>query len=271
MKHNKKRNVGIIFDLLLKEYISSNDDSKKSLIEGIILKFFKANSILLKEYTFYNVLSSIRGMNERDSERYLSIIKEEFKKIDKTSSEKSLNDLREEISKQFGKSFYDNFIPTYKVYATIYGILNETSQNSIEKFELENKILDLMRTQQEEQKKAYILEHLDIITYNQYCKKFNEKYTNLSEGQKNLLQKYIHAMDNDIDFVLVLNEELHQCKKVLNERLAVEKDPILVEKINKTLDEIKNFGSKNKIINEDFEFVLNLQDVCNVLKESETK
>lgn len=268
MKHNKKRNVGIIFDLLLKEYVSSNEDSKKNLIENIILKFFKENSILLKEYTFYNVLSSMRGMNERDSERYLTIIKEEHKKIDKNLIEKNLNELKEEISKQFGKTFYNNFIPTYKVYATIYGILNETTENSIEKFELENKILDLMRGQ-DEQKKSYIVEHLDIITYNQYVKKFNEKYTELSESQKNLLQKYIHSIDNDVDFILTINEELHQCKNILNESLKKEKDPELVEKINKTLSEIKEFNTKTKIVNEDFEFILNLQEVCSLLKEAE--
>lgn len=268
MKHNKKRNVGVIFDLLLKECISSTDESRKNLAEEIILKYFNTNSILLKEYMFYNVLSSVRGMSERDSERYLSIIKEEFNKLDKQVVENKLLQLKEEISKNFGKSFYDSFIPTYKVYATIYGILNETSENSIEKFQLENKILDLMQGH-DEHKKTYILEHLDIITYNQYVKKFNEKYIDLSPEQKSLLEKYIHSINNDVDFVITLNEELGRCRSLLEKRSSVEKDNSLLEKINKTLNELKQFGNKKKITNEDFEFILNLQEVCNLLENSE--
>lgn len=265
MKHNKKKNIGIIFDLLLKEYYSCSDDNKKIIIESIIFKYFNSKSILLKEYNCYNVLSSVRGMNERDSERYLNIIKEEYKNLNHEENEKQLSLLKEDISKHLGKEFYDNFTTSYKVYATIYGVLNETCENSLEKFELENKILDLMRSE-DVKKTNYIVEHSDILTYNTYCKKFNSKYLSLNENQKLLFEKFIKSIDDDVDFTLTLNEELHNCKKILEERIKIEKDSKLIERINETLKEITNFNSKNKITNEDFEFVLNLQEVCGYIK-----
>ncbi len=265
MKHNKKKNIGIIFDLLLKEYVSCSDDSRKIIIENIILRFFNSSSLLLKEYTLYNVLSSVRGMNDRDSERFLSIIKEEYKKLDHEKNDKQLSLLKEELSSLFGKSFYDSFISNYKIYATIYGVLNETYENSIERFELENKVLDLMRGE-DVQRKMYVLEHLDIIVYNQYVRKFNEKYKTLKESQIKLLNKYISCMNDDVDFVLEINEELKKCKNVLSEKIKTENDSLLVEKINKTLEEVKLFENKKKIIGEDFEFILGLQEICQMLE-----
>lgn len=264
MKHNKKRNIGIIFDLLLKEYFSNSKDNKiKS--ENIILKYFNPSSILLKEYNLYNILSSIRGMGERDSERYLTHIKHEFNNLDKVLVDEQLKLLKEDINKNFSREFYNNFIENYKVHATIYGILNETSESSIEKFELENKVLDLMRSQDD--KKSFILEHSDTIVYNQYCKKFNEKYTGLNENQKNLMDKYIKSIDNDIDFVLSLNEELMNAKDILTERLKTEKSTRLKEKITDTLSQINEFKKIKKISDKDFEFVLELQNVIEHLKE----
>ncbi len=259
MKHNKKKNIAIIFDLLLKEYYSENDINRKTLLESIIFKYFNKNSVLLKEYNLYNVLSSIRGMNEKDSERYLSNIKEEFNKLDRQNIEKNINLLKEDISKNLGKEFYDKFTPNYKVYATIFGLLNETYETAHEKFELENKILDLMRMQ-EIQPKAYILEHSDIIIYNQYCKKFNEKYSTLLECQKKLIYEFINS--ENVDLMITLNEELSNCKNILIEFKKQQKDSKVLEKINLTLEQINEFKNKKQLIEEDFEFILELQEVC---------
>ena len=66
MKHNKKRNVGIIYELLLSNITNNLLEGKKSkakITTKIIEKHFKKGTELYKEFRLFNALSKSHVTN----------------------------------------------------------------------------------------------------------------------------------------------------------------------------------------------------------------
>ena len=66
MKHNKKRNVGIVYEMLLK-YISNNliegDRRKAKVATRILEKYYASGTQINKEYRLYNALTNTKITN----------------------------------------------------------------------------------------------------------------------------------------------------------------------------------------------------------------
>ena len=98
---------------------------------------------------------------------------------------------------------------------------------------------------------------IDNIVYKQIIKKFNQQYSNsLIEEQKTLFTKYILSYaDNNIDFVVYLNEEIGRIRNIISKSKSVDQESkdALFDKIN----ELKNKPVDKYMI----ESVLNFQSL----------
>jgi len=113
-KHNKKRNVGIVYELLLK-YISSN------LIEGnkveakkatkIIEMNFRKGTELYKEFRLFNALATSKVSNTHTVASILSEAKNAARKFNLKKLDREKSNLIKDINYKLDKNFFYESLP----------------------------------------------------------------------------------------------------------------------------------------------------------------
>ena len=104
------------------------------------------------------------------------------------------------------------------------------------------------------------------MTYKILVDKFNKKYKNLNESQKDLLKKYINNISNTNymkDFVI---NEVKKVKNTLNEHSDLVSDKVTKIKLVEAINQLKNL-TKGKVVTE--KQVLKLMRYYELVKEIE--
>ena len=86
VKHNKKRNVGIIYELLVSNmanFLLIDDRSRANKIKEIIESHFHSSTELFKEYRVFKALTKNDYDNDYHAISILSEVKKDFKNINK--------------------------------------------------------------------------------------------------------------------------------------------------------------------------------------------
>lgn len=216
VKHNKIRNTGILFELLVRKITSdalenrSNDTAVKLMKE-----YFNSKTELGKELILYRSFFNAQQLSETKAFELINVLISQRKKLNEVALNTQKYKLIREIKNNYDlKEFLNARIPSYKVYASVYkvfdGAVNEIQDfNEIEgmveaKFtiveHLSGKIVN------KEIKKDTALfetvknqeEDLRLLTYKILMEKFNQKYVDLSDKQKNLLREYIYNVSNSV-------------------------------------------------------------------------
>ena len=198
-RHNKKRNVGLIYEQLilrLSRALVENDDSKVAIIKTILEKKFSKNTHLHKEFRLFNALATTRGVPESLATRILgeaqkAAITHDIEKLD---NEKSL--LIKEINHQINESdFYNQRIGDYTIYATIQQVLNGWRNNDPDVSTLakhEAKVHQwLCSDAVVEDISSHKTEGINDLTVQVLESKFSKKFgRSLNENQRKLLGYY---------------------------------------------------------------------------------
>ena len=77
LKHNKIKNVGVLFELLTRQITSdtlNGTKERKSPAISILKENFKKDSILLKEYNLYKALQKQKYKTEGKAEKFIDIV-----------------------------------------------------------------------------------------------------------------------------------------------------------------------------------------------------
>ena len=80
-----------------------------------------------------------------------------------------------------------------------------------------------------------------ILSYKILLEKFNEKYTNLTSNQKNVLKEYINSISNSNEFNKFVNSKLPTLKKSLKSRVKNVKDEVLRIKLTEAINCVDKF------------------------------
>lgn len=203
-KHNKKRNVGLIHEQLVRfaseKLIEKKPDLANQTID-LVVKHFSKSSELLKEFKLFNALIYTRVDDVFKARRIIEESKRlaaqhNFKKLD---SEKT--NLIKEINVTFDdNNFYNQKVSDYKLFATVQTLLNEwrgickLSPDEIVEYEsiLEN---HLLRSQNNEC--LTLAENADPLVLSLMIEKFNAKYSeNLTNDQKRIIEAKISGDNN---------------------------------------------------------------------------
>ena len=120
--HNKKRNVGIIYEQLvlkLSKALVENDKKTFRDTKKIIKKYFKKDSELYKEHRLVNSLADFQTKQNS----VIPVILEETKKatwrINERRLDREKSRLIRDINETFGKSFYSARVSNYRDYKNI--------------------------------------------------------------------------------------------------------------------------------------------------------
>tara|TARA_B100000674_G_scaffold489222_1_gene502817 strand:+ start:2756 stop:3619 length:864 start_codon:yes stop_codon:yes gene_type:complete len=256
-KHNKKRNVGIIYELLLRHMsncLIEKDYKNLSIATKLIEKRFHKKSELYKEFRLFNAIANTHIDKTELISGVLTEAKAACKNINKAKLIKEKSALIKDINYNIkDRNFYYRNIPNYVDYANIQNLLNEWQKinPSITKLvEFESKIIDWLKKPKESSSLNNISETLennnksDKLVFKIMSEKFNKKYNSLNAMQKEIIKNYAFYKEKNSN---LLKETLVENKKMcLKEIDLFEKNnsnKFLSNKINTVKDKIMELNT----------------------------
>lgn len=271
--HNKKRNIGIIYDQMIstlcESYIKNDQDSVKKIIE-IIKENFKKGTQLQKELQFFNSFLKTRDISSSLSAMIISEAKNACRNhFNQEVLDLEKSKLIKQLNYSFGKGkIFEKKVLNYKMYATIQTLLNEWRKDNpdfsdIVTYELSlNEWLTSKENVINEQKSTF--NDIDDITLKLMNDKFNKKYKNLTETQENLIKNYITSIDTNnnklVEELINLKEStlhlLNQYKNSCDNKYVLDKCDNIFENINNldcnnlSEDNLKRFLTAAKLKDE---------------------
>ena len=238
LKHSKYKNTGILFEMLVRKLTSETMSSDKTVTVDIIKKYFGKNTELAKELQLYNSLIKEQHKTEARALDFIRTIRESYARLNQSALKRQRYNLVKEISENFVfERVAKIHINNYKALASIYMLFEyKDSDNPKRLMECKNAVLEhTLLTEKKKPAKPTLIEEFSkqekatrLLTYKIMIDKFNDKYSVLSESQKQLLNKYITNV-NDTE---ALREYVSKVIPTLKKRLA-EHDKHITEKVTK--------------------------------------
>ena len=200
--HNKKRNVGIIYEQLLATAAKGIVENKQPLThraQSIIKRFYKEGTEIYREHRLFK---AIVEPEIKDGSLATKIL-EEAKKAARTHNvqrlEREKSRLIKEINHSFGKAFYAQHVKNYTDYATVQTLLNDWRLWNNADFNrvtlYENKVHSILTSSKETP--SILKEHdkeVDNLVVQVMTDKFNDKYgKQLTDVQQMLIKQYVFA------------------------------------------------------------------------------
>ena len=263
IKHSKYKNTGILFELLVRQATSDLMSKKDPQAVKIIKKYF-TNTELNREYNLYNTVLNSPKLNETKAEILITTVIEQAKKLDRDKLGKEKYNLIKEIKKHYDiEDFFKTKVEAYKVYGAVFTLIESqiSKEYSDTKQIITNKLTLLEHVTKEsltERKVAskvveeFMKEDKEIRTlaYKILIEKFNDRYSTLSNEQKDLLKEYINNISDTVQLRSYLNTKLTEVKsEIISLRDGIN-DKATQIKLTEVLNFIKPIGAKESVKDE---------------------
>jgi len=278
IKHSKYRNSGILFELLVRQITSDTLDGTDSPARKILKEHF-VRTELGKEYKLYEQLSKNSNLTEAKANLVLTSLLESSKNLNRSILKRQKYNLISEIKKHYDiNKFFRHKLPNYKIQAAFY-MLTEIKSNkefTNPQLEISNKItiLEHLSSQSvvKESKETVIDEFktynkdLRTLTYRVLLNKFNDKYDNLLEGQKDILKELITSIDNTPRLKEFYNTKVEEIKSSLIELNKKVEDRATQIKIEEVVKILPIIGKASRVKDDDLINLLQYYDLIEELK-----
>ena len=193
IKHNKIKNSGILFEILVRKITSDTLSGADSKAIPLLKKYF-VNTELGKEYKLYEIVFKQKSLTEGKANTILETALNSSKYINRTKLKNEKYNLIKELKELYDlDSLFKIKLESYKRYAAFSNLL-ESQHNPIDKLNIQN-VIDNKITVLEyltdnavnpENTKSALLEEFKsfdkdtrILTHRILLEKFNDKYKNL--------------------------------------------------------------------------------------------
>jgi hypothetical protein len=277
IKHSKYKNTGILFELLVRQVTADTLNGDQSPALNIIKEFF-VKSELGKELKLYETLTKSKKINESRSNLLVQTLLESSKKLNRKTLKREKYNLINEIKKHYNlDEFFKTKLPNYKTQAAFYTLVE--AQSSIEMISPDQIVAN----------KYSILEHLTLgpvnpekvkdevlqefqtydkdirmLTYKILLEKFNGKYSDLYESQKEVLKEFITSVDSTPKLRTFYNNRIQQLKEELAIISNTIADKAVQIKLNEVLPLIVEIEKNQPIRNEN---IVDLLQYCELVEE----
>ena len=280
LKHNKIKNTAILFELLTRQITADVLAGKKTASVDIVKEFFNEKTELGKELQLYRLLSEKHFKTETKANELVNVVVKSRQRLSNSKLRNEKYNLISKINENYNASdFFNGRIRNYKLLASIYNLFqSETLNENFNAEEVINSKFTILehivnkKISGSSLKNQVIKEYnktdkdLRLLTYKILVDKFNKKYKNLDESQKDLLKKYINNISNTNymkDFVI---NEVKKVKNTLNEHSDLVSDKVTKIKLVEAINQLKNL-TKGKVVTE--KQVLKLMRYYELVKEIE--
>jgi hypothetical protein len=278
LKHSKIKNTGILFELLTRQITADVLAGKSTKSVSIVKKYFNEKTEIGKEFELYKILSEKHYQSENRANHLLDAVIKSRKKLSNSTLRREKFNLIKEIKENYNVTdFFNGRIPNYRVMASIYNVFQvETSDLEFKPDEIVNSkftVLEHITSKKvtDKQVQDRVLNEysksdkdLRLLAYQILVDKFNDKYKNLNESQRNLLKNYINNVSNTNSLRDFIDTEVVDIKNQLNKHLPNVKDTITKIKLTEAVNQVENL-TRGKVVNE--KQVLTLMRYYELIKE----
>ncbi len=204
--HNKKRNVGIIYEQLMtviSRALVENDKNTALKAKQLVKRFFKPDTELYREHRLFNALAVTRLEDGSLATRILDEAKHASRSHNRNQLDREKSRLIREINRSLGQNFYKVRVKNYTDYATIQTLLNEwrsySTNDMTRLMEYEKRAHNMLLRPKE---KIVLEEQIDpeisSLVVRIMTEKFNNKFKDsLSDDQKTLIKEYVFSQSGD--------------------------------------------------------------------------
>lgn len=277
LKHNKKKNTGIIYEqliALMSRLVANKKQKEADIIYEIVLNNFKIGSEILKEKKIFDSLKESQALTKENALKILEQALKQSKNINTQKLEKEKISLINEISLKLDKSFFKIPLKNYKSLASIQIILNEERDgfkftDPKERVKISNNIINSLCKKTKEEPK----QNIDNFTYKILLNKFNKKYQDIiNEDQKEILKEWIMYLlsGNQEKFKNLLNIKYEDLNKKVNFEILneVHKNKPYYELLVETSKTLKNIINSNILEEENIYKFMKFYELIEDLEES---
>ena len=279
IKHSKYKNTGILFELLVRQVTSDTLNGTDSVALKLIQKYF-VKSELGKEYKLYETLAKNTSLTEGRANVMIQTLLETSKKLNRGTLRREKYNLINEIKKHYNlEEFFKTKLPHYKTFAAFYTLAEIQNNDALVDADVivNNKmtLLEHLSTSQINTQKVEsdILQEFQsydkdtrMLTYRILMEKFNGKYTNLYESQKEILRQYINSVDSTPVLKEFYNSKVVEVKKALTELNSKVTDKAVQIKINEVTNLICDLDKHAKVSSNDIVNILQYFELYEELK-----
>jgi len=243
--HNKKRNIGIIYEQIIQficKKIMENDEKNSEKAVKIIKEHFESNTQLNKEYKLFKALATTNNVSGPLANSIIFEAKKACNHMfDNVKLEKEKSRLIKELNYSFGKgTIFKENVKNYRIYATIQTLLNEWRDPRNASFDLTTKYeikLHESLTKKVEETKQKNKPKVDNLTFKLMKNIFENKYSSLLNENQNILLNY-YANDEEEKLIEKFCFLKESTLDYLDKYIDSSSNKILLEKYKKVKNNI---------------------------------
>jgi hypothetical protein len=277
IKHNKFRNTGILFELLVRKITSDTISNHDSKAINIIKKYF-VNSELAKENKIYQTISKTHNINESKAEAIISTLLELNKTLDKNKLAKEKYNLIKEIKNNFDlDDFFKAKISNYKLLSSTYTLL-EANSSPVRNLEIiissKLNIIEGITLPVNTLETSPMIDEFQILdkgtralVYKLMLEKFNTKFDSLSVSQKQVLKEYIVNITDTTKLKSFINANFTSLKESLLKILPKIEDTTIKIKVNEVINLINPVLESKKLKDDHVISLLQYQELHDELNK----
>jgi len=279
IKHNKFKNSGVIFELLIRQITSDTLSGKDSLALNLVKKYFSKGE-LAKEHKLYQTLINTKALSEGKAESLINATLEISSRLNRTALRKEKYNLIKEIRDLYNiEDFFKSKVNNYKQYAAACTLIE--AHNSLEFVNptqvVENKLTLLEHISRVDINKEKTSDRLmeeftnmdkgmRLLTYKSLLERFNSKYSNLSDRQKLVLKEYINNITNTVKLREFVNDNFKVIKLELTKLNKTVTDQTTKIKINEVVNMVKPIEKTQNVKDENLVSLLQYYQLIDELK-----
>lgn len=237
IKHNKKRNTGLLFEFLTRFVAEvtmfGSESEDPNLYLEMMIRYFEPNTELGKELALVRSLAERRYRTKELAVRAIYDFKKEITNINHEQSNIEKSNLIKEINYSIGRDLYSVEVPSYRLYTSIYGLYEAIkSKNFAAEAEYEELVLENLIEASSTSKQDQISdeEYSDAVV-SLMVGKLNEKFNNytVSQDQRAVLQNYAACQQGDLSEESYRAFLKYRIDEIRSSILAMSQDPRLRE------------------------------------------
>ena len=257
LKHTKFKNTGVLFELLVRQVASDTLNNNDSKAIPIIKKYFAKSTELAKELNLYQTLVKEKFAKEDKAGHLIDAVSAAKAKLNQTSINRQKYNLIKEIKNTYVlEDFFKTKVSNYKTLAAIYKLFEYTIADSpVES--VNNRYTLIEHITRKDVKKIAPLNEMSsfikqdkevrLLSYKILVDRFNEKYSDLNEGQKSILRNYINAVSEGTELKSFIGEEVSKLQKSLKSLTAKVDDKVVKIKLSEVSNLLSEIASAKTV------------------------
>lgn len=263
IKHNKIKNTGILFELLVRRVASDVLDGKQdSFAVRLMREHFHSKSELGKELQLYRSFFNVGNkLTEGKAFNMLDLVLERRKSLNEKMLEVQKFLLIREIKQHCDlKAFMSGRVPSYKVYASVYKLFESAKADSMDIDDVVSSRFVVVEHLKGELKEEQIIkesnysevlkeqpEEIRYLSYKFLLESFNEKYSNFNDKQKSLLREYINNGTDIEKFGTYVSVESKALVQHFKKSVGKIKNEVTKIKINEVIHQLQQIQQRGAV------------------------